>query len=206
MTTMPDDPVHTQDAPETAVADPDRAAYIAGLRSLAAWLETHPDVPVLSHDELLYPISAFVEGYDEQLAELARVTAAVGDDALVRPNAGSHPAVAVACGPVWMRWYVVPPKAELAPCGPANPRPDSTAVFPITPRRLRLLADVRAGLVYAEAGKAYHDNGQVVTAQIVQALVARWVREGTLALGRTNRRVYELTPAGAALLSPGGAS
>lgn len=202
-----DGPVH-ETAPPTAVVEHPHADIIANLREIADLIEAHPDIPMPDHIVELtgaLPPDADMGTLAKILGDEVRTYVYPGDGHrywVVSHDFGKRTRLSLAARSVTPDAPRTPP----ATCGPANPRPDSAATFPVTPRRLRLLADVRAGLVYAEAGKAYHDNGQVVTAQIVQALVARWVCEGTLALGRTNRRVYELTPAGQALLSPGGAS
>jgi hypothetical protein len=100
----------------TVPAQPDatRAAITSGLRELADWLDAHPDIPVRTGSECEIEHSILADDDTAGLAELDRITAAVGIDAAPsRVGDCSHPQVSVEFGPVrWMSTYV--PRASMA--------------------------------------------------------------------------------------------
>jgi len=99
-------PVCTAYAPAEPV-DQNRASTITGLRDLASWLETNPEITISPTGLGLW--DCLLRGSDaENAAELDRMRNLTAGDPHVRSVDGRHPRMIVEFGPVTYEVYYIP--------------------------------------------------------------------------------------------------
>jgi hypothetical protein len=86
----------------------ERAALIGGLRGLADYLESNPEVPAPSYPTVyMFPPDG---GWAEMRAEIDAIAARL--DVIARETAGGHYVAARSFGPIEYRAVAIPPKSD----------------------------------------------------------------------------------------------